>query len=216
MRDQVLTFFRIPIERRAEAIYSWLQIKIVGDIDPEVAKDQKWWEDRSLDAATWRVLAAVEQAQHGEGVRAPAELDLQPVRNGRVALGSVDVFTPTQLPLQGDSRTALPTTALPATAVAVVLFPVFNWHTTTSIASPRAYPSALTSNVCDLPLTEVKPAIALPRIVSGSRIMFTPASSLFPRNELENVNLCPNLLGQKFFVLFLGKLEKTKRPFEIN
>ena len=41
-------------------------------------------------------------------------------------------------------------------------------------------------------------------------------SAILPKNELENVNRCPNLLGQKFFVLFLGKLEKTKRPFEIN
>eukprot|EP00966_Prymnesium_polylepis_P001052 24023-Prymnesium_polylepis.1 len=50
-------------------------------------------------------------------------------------------------------------------------------HANTSVASPRAYPSARASNVCDLPRTEVKPAIALPRIVTGSRIMLTPALS---------------------------------------
>ena len=29
-----------------------------------------------------------------------------------------------------------------------------------------------------------------------------------PKNELENVNFCPSLLGQKFFVCFLGELKK--------
>ena len=37
-----------------------------------------------------------------------------------------------------------------------------------------------------------------------------------PKNELENVNFCPSLLGQKFFVRFLGELKKTKSPFETN
>ena len=36
------------------------------------------------------------------------------------------------------------------------------------------------------------------------------------KNELENVNFCPSLLGQKFFVRFLGELNKPKSPFEIN
>ena len=41
-------------------------------------------------------------------------------------------------------------------------------------------------------------------------------SSILPKNELENVNFCPSLLGQKFFVRFLGELKKPKSPFEIN
>ena len=36
------------------------------------------------------------------------------------------------------------------------------------------------------------------------------------KNELENVNFCPSLLEQKFFVRFLGELKKTKSSFEIN
>jgi hypothetical protein len=36
------------------------------------------------------------------------------------------------------------------------------------------------------------------------------------KNELENSIFCPSLLGQKFFVLSLGELKKTKCPFEIN
>ena len=31
-----------------------------------------------------------------------------------------------------------------------------------------------------------------------------------PKNELENVNFCPSLLGQTFFVRFLGELKKPK------
>jgi hypothetical protein len=38
----------------------------------------------------------------------------------------------------------------------------------------------------------------------------------FHKNELENVNFCPNLLGQQLFVLFLGEFKKPKSPFEIN
>ena len=41
-------------------------------------------------------------------------------------------------------------------------------------------------------------------------------SSILPKNELENVNFCPSLLGQTFFVRFFGELKKTKSPFEIN
>ena len=41
-------------------------------------------------------------------------------------------------------------------------------------------------------------------------------SSILPKNKLENVNFCPSLLGQKFFVHFLGELKKPKSPFEIN
>ena len=37
-----------------------------------------------------------------------------------------------------------------------------------------------------------------------------------PKNELEIVNVCPILLGQKFFVPFLGELKKPKSPFEVN
>ena len=35
------------------------------------------------------------------------------------------------------------------------------------------------------------------------------------KNELENVNFCLSLLGQKFFVHFLGELKKPKSPFSI-
>ena len=41
-------------------------------------------------------------------------------------------------------------------------------------------------------------------------------SSILPKNELENFNFCPSLLGQKFLVHFLGELKKTKCHFEIN
>jgi hypothetical protein len=34
--------------------------------------------------------------------------------------------------------------------------------------------------------------------------------SIHPKNELENVNFHPSLLGQKFFVHFLGELKKNK------
>ena len=34
------------------------------------------------------------------------------------------------------------------------------------------------------------------------------------KNKLENSNFCPSLLGEKFFVCFLGKLKKTKCSFE--
>jgi hypothetical protein len=37
-------------------------------------------------------------------------------------------------------------------------------------------------------------------------------SSILPKNELENVNFFPSLLGQKFFVRFLGELKKPKKP----
>ena len=35
-------------------------------------------------------------------------------------------------------------------------------------------------------------------------------SSILPKDELENVNLCPSLQGQNFFFSFLGELKKTK------
>ena len=41
-------------------------------------------------------------------------------------------------------------------------------------------------------------------------------SSNLPKNELENTNFCPSLLGQKFFVRFLGELKKTKKPLGID
>ena len=41
-------------------------------------------------------------------------------------------------------------------------------------------------------------------------------SSILPKNDLENENFCPSLLGQKFFVRFLEELKKTKSSFEIN
>ena len=42
------------------------------------------------------------------------------------------------------------------------------------------------------------------------------ASSIIPKNELENFNFCPRLLGQKFFVHFLEELKNPKNRFEIN
>ena len=33
------------------------------------------------------------------------------------------------------------------------------------------------------------------------------------KNELENHNFCRSLLGQKFFVHFFGRIEKTKKTF---
>ena len=41
-------------------------------------------------------------------------------------------------------------------------------------------------------------------------------SSIVPKNELENVNFFTSLLGQNFFVRFLGELKKSKSPFENN
>ena len=41
-------------------------------------------------------------------------------------------------------------------------------------------------------------------------------SPILPKNEHENSNFCPSLLGQKLFVRFLGELKKQKRPFEFN
>ena len=41
-------------------------------------------------------------------------------------------------------------------------------------------------------------------------------SPILPKNEHENSNFCPSLLGQKFFVHFLGELKKPKCLFEIN
>ena len=41
-------------------------------------------------------------------------------------------------------------------------------------------------------------------------------SPILPKNKLENSNFCPSLLGQKFFVRFLGELKKPKCPLEIN
>mmetsp|Transcript_61162 Transcript_61162/g.121028 ORF Transcript_61162/g.121028 Transcript_61162/m.121028 type:complete len:418 (+) Transcript_61162:5475-6728(+) len=67
-------------------------------------------------------------------------------------------------------RTALPST--PSTTSSL-----HSRQAIATMASPRAYPSARTSKVCDRPRTDVKPATALPRIVAGSRIMFTPALS---------------------------------------
>ena len=41
-------------------------------------------------------------------------------------------------------------------------------------------------------------------------------SSILPKNELENSNFCPSLLGQKYFVRFLEEFKKPKSTFEIN
>ena len=38
-------------------------------------------------------------------------------------------------------------------------------------------------------------------------------SAFLSKNELENVNFCPSLTGQKVFVRFSGELKKPKRPF---
>ena len=59
---------------------------------------------------------------------------------------------------------------------------------------------------------------------------FTPSYSIFckaavrysrkeilvsSKIELENLNFCPSLLGQKFLVRFLEELETPRSPFEI-
>ena len=41
-------------------------------------------------------------------------------------------------------------------------------------------------------------------------------SPMLSKNELENSNVWPSLLGQKFLVCFLEELKKTKSPVEIN
>ena len=41
-------------------------------------------------------------------------------------------------------------------------------------------------------------------------------SPILPKNELENSNFCPSLLGQKFVVHFLGEFKKSKCHFKIN
>ena len=41
-------------------------------------------------------------------------------------------------------------------------------------------------------------------------------SPILPKNERENSKFCLSLLGQKFFVRFLGELKKLKSRFEIN
>ena len=47
-----------------------------------------------------------------------------------------------------------------------------------------------------------------------SKCLFGVSNS--PKNKLENLKFCPSLLGQKFFVRFLGELKKPKCLFEIN
>ena len=47
-----------------------------------------------------------------------------------------------------------------------------------------------------------------------SKCLFSVFNS--PNNEPENSNFCPSLLGQTFFVHFLGELKTSKIPFEIN
>ena len=37
-----------------------------------------------------------------------------------------------------------------------------------------------------------------------------------PKNQLENVNFCPSLLGQKFFIHFLGELKRPKSPSKLT
>ena len=41
-------------------------------------------------------------------------------------------------------------------------------------------------------------------------------SSIFPKNELENFNFCPRLLGQKVFFRFLEELKKQKVPSKLS
>ena len=47
-----------------------------------------------------------------------------------------------------------------------------------------------------------------------SKCLFGVSNS--PKKGTWNSNFCPSLLGQKFFVRFLGELKKSKCPFEIN
>ena len=37
-----------------------------------------------------------------------------------------------------------------------------------------------------------------------------------PKNQLENVNFCPSLLGQKFFIHFLGELKRPKSTSKLT
>ena len=41
-------------------------------------------------------------------------------------------------------------------------------------------------------------------------------SLILPKNELENVDFCPSLLGQKFFGWFLGELKKQKALLKLT
>eukprot|EP00966_Prymnesium_polylepis_P260423 6015864-Prymnesium_polylepis.1 len=77
-------------------------------------------------------------------------------------------FGAVKLALRPSWRTALPWKPILAEP---------RWQTIALIASPRAYPSARTSKVYDRPFTDVKPATALPLMMVGLRIMFTPALS---------------------------------------
>jgi hypothetical protein len=57
----------------------------------------------------------------------------------------------------------------------------------------------------------------LPVVVKGQLILKSLlVSSILPKNELENNNCYPSLLGQKFFVRILEELKKPKSPFKIN
>ena len=50
------------------------------------------------------------------------------------------------------------------------------------------------------------------QLISNFLFMVT----ILPKNELENSYFCTSLLGQTFFVNFLGELKKSKCPSEMN
>ena len=54
-----------------------------------------------------------------------------------------------------------------------------------------------------LPASAAASAAAKGQLISKCFLV----SSILPKNELENLNLCPSLLGQKFFVRFLEELK---------
>ena len=53
-------------------------------------------------------------------------------------------------------------------------------------------------------------------LIQKGQVSRKEISSILPKNELENSNFCPSLLGQTFFVRFLGELKTPKSRFEIN
>ena len=46
------------------------------------------------------------------------------------------------------------------------------------------------------------------KMVAKGQLILKGTSSILPKNELENVNFCPQLLGQIFFVCLMGELKK--------
>ena len=99
-------------------------------------------------------------------------------------------------------------------------------HTTPQLSSPDAFPIyiilsyAIKKNSEKEQLEEyafrhihcTNAIIPKGQLISKGLIV----SSILPKNELENSNFCPSLMGQKFFVRFLEEFRIAIRPFEIN